>query len=274
MCLASLFGMNSKSVNRPAPTHAHSIRYRNPVKTAWPRITRLQPAGLLLAALLFSPAIPAHENHEAHERILDAATRFMLAEARMTHGERFQVDVIPGRLDPRLRLRRCEHEPQAFLGPGSRMAGNATVGVRCPGPVSWTLYVPVRITVQGDVLVLSQPLPRGSLLQDSSLRLERHDVGSLPGGYLDDMSAARNMVLRRALPAGTVLTPQMVEPQRLVQRGQRVTLLAEGGTIAVRVEGEALAHGSQGERIRVRNLSSRRVVEGTVLSHGIVGVNM
>lgn len=212
--------------------------------------------------------------HEPHERILQAATRFIAAEARNAHGERFDVSVTPGRLDSRLRLRRCEHELEAFPGPGTRMAGQTTVGVRCPGPVTWTLYVPVHVGVHGDVLVLAHPLPRGTLLEESQLRVERHDVGRLPGGYLADIGAARHMVLRRALPAGTVLTPQMVEPPRLVQRGQRVILMAESAAISVRVAGEALADGGLGDRVRVRNLSSRQVVEGTVLSRGVVGVTM
>jgi len=140
--------------------------------------------------------------------------------------------------------------------------------------VTWTLYVPVEIAVHGQVLVLAQPLPRGTQLQTSHLRLERHDVGSLSTGYLADLDEARDMVLRRALQAGTVLTPQMVEPPRLVRRGQRVTLLAEGASVAVRVEGEALGDGARGERVKVRNLSSKNVVEGLVLSHGVVGVSM
>ncbi|OOG27135.1 flagella basal body P-ring formation protein FlgA [Thioalkalivibrio denitrificans] len=241
------------------------------MKSVIHRLVRVPTA--LLACVLLSWASTAMA-HEPHDSILQAATGFMATAARDAHGEGFDVTVTPGRLDPRLRLRRCDHGLEAFLGPGSRMAGSTTVGVRCPGPVTWTLYVPVNISVHGQVLVLTRPLPRGSLLEDAALRLERHDVGNLSGGYLSDLQEARHMVLRRALPAGTVLTPQMVEPPRLVQRGQRVMLVAENPAVTVRVAGEALADGSLGQRVQVRNLSSRRVVEGTVLSRGVVGVNM
>lgn len=235
---------------------------------------RWHPGNLWLIGpcmLLFMASSAAHEPHAT---ILDAATSLMAAEARQAHGPHFEIEVQPGRLDPRLRLRSCEDGLEAFMAPGSRTAGNSTVGVRCLGPVTWTLYVPVEIKVHGQVLVLAQPLPRGTQLQASHLRLERHDVGSLSTGYLADLGEARDMILRRALQAGTVLTPQMVEPPRLVQRGQRVTLLAEGASVAVRVEGEALGDGARGERVRVRNLSSQNVVEGLVLSHGVVGVSM
>jgi flagellar basal body P-ring formation protein FlgA len=234
-------------------------------------IHRLAVALVATGTLAWAGAVHAHEPHDI---ILQAAASFMTIEAQNAHGDGFEVSVSPGRLDPRLRLRRCEDGLHAFLGPGSRMAGNTTVGLRCAGPVAWTLYVPVRISVHGQVLVLTRPLPRGTLIDESQVRLERHDVGSLSGGYLSDIEAARHMVLRRALPAGTVLTPQMVEPPRLVQRGQRVTLMAENPTVTVRVAGEALGDGALGDRVQVRNLTSRRVVEGTVLSHGVVGVNM
>jgi flagellar basal body P-ring formation protein FlgA len=62
----------------------------------------------------------------------------------------------------------------------------------------------------------------------------------------------------------------MRQPPELVRRGERVTLQAAGGTIAVQVEGEALAGGALGERVRVRNLATRRVVEGTVGGEGLV----
>lgn len=256
-------------VNKPSPSDRSGF---TPASRARSTTVKTSVAVLvcLTAWLVSTPALA----HEPHERILDTATRFMSDQARAAHGEAFEVTVSPGRLDPRLRLRACEQGLEAFTSPGARLAGNSTVGIRCLGPVTWSLYVPVHVAVHGEVVVLAHPLPRGMPLEAHHLRLERHDVGALPGGYLNDLELARDMVLRRALPAGTVLTPQMVEPPRLVRRGQRVTLLAEGSAVNVRVEGEALADGSRGERVQVRNLSSRRVVEGVVLSHGVVGVRM
>lgn len=226
-------------------------------------------------ACLLLPAAAGVAAHEPQQNILQTATQFMETAALDAHGPGFDIAVSAGPLDDRLRLRACDESLEAFMAPGTRTSGNTTVGVRCQGPVSWTLYVPVQIEVYGEVLVLSEPLPRGTLLQPAQLRLERHDVGRLvSGGYLADPEAARGMVLRRALQAGTVLTPQMVEPPRLVERGQRVLLLADTGSVAVRVEAEAMGDGALGERVRVRNLSSQKIVEGQVVSHGVVGVSM
>jgi flagella basal body P-ring formation protein FlgA len=232
----------------------------------------LKPCGWTLFLGLWSSGVLADQ--EPHPNIVAVGTGYVETEAQAAHGSAFEIKVTPGRLDSRLRLRRCEEGLEAFLGPGNRLAGNSTVGVRCQGPVNWVVYMPVQIEVSGDVVVLAHALPRGSVLQSGHLKLERQDVGNLSAGYLADIDAASDMVLRRAQQAGTVLTPRMVEAQRLVRRGQRVLLQVEGESVAVRMEGEALSDGSYGETVRVRNLTSERVIDGVVVSQGIVGVSM
>jgi len=71
----------------------------------------------------------------------------------------------------------------------------------------------------------------------------------------------------------TNMVPTMLKAQRLIERGQRVTVLAGGNGLEVRMPAEALSHGAKGERIRVRNLSSHRIIEGVVAGAGLVRVN-
>ena len=51
-----------------------------------------------------------------------------------------------------------------------------------------------------------------------------------------------------------------------------MTILSEAGGIQVRMNGEALADGTQGKVVRVRNASSKRIVEGEVIAKGMVKV--
>ncbi|MCG5535725.1 flagellar basal body P-ring formation chaperone FlgA [Ectothiorhodospira mobilis] len=231
----------------------------------------------LILVLLLPTAGSAAENAagiQDHETIQAAARAYLQGVARDHHGEGVEVQVVAGRLDPRLRLRACGEPLQASLPPGARLMGNTTVGVRCGGPAPWRLFVPMEVRVSGEVLVTRRPLPRDTVLSGEDIRLERRALDDLHGGYLVDPQRVQGMVLRRSLQAGTVLTPQLVEPRQLVHRGQKVTLMAQNAAISVRVRGEALGDGAYGEQVRVRNLSSGRVVEGRVLSSGVVGVTM
>ncbi len=221
----------------------------------------------LLALILAGPAA-AGPAAEPHDRIRAAVQ--VLVDRHLPPGRDREVGV--GRLDPRLRVPRCDRGLEAFLPAGSRLPGMATVGVRCAGPHPWLVYVPVTVRLYEEVLVARRNLPRGTRLEADDLELARRDVAPLTGGYLRDPAAARGKVLRRPVALGQVLAPGWLKAETLVRRGERVTLLARGGGMEVRMAGRALRDGAEGERIPVRNLSSRRVVEGQVVARSTVEV--
>ena len=74
--------------------------------------------------------------------------------------------------------------------------------------------------------------------------------------------------------AGTVVDFGCVAPAVvfkrpiIVRRGDRVTLLAKSNAFEVRMEGEALMDASLGDRIRVKNLRSMRIIEGKLSDNG------
>jgi flagellar basal body P-ring formation protein FlgA len=179
------------------------------------------------------------------------------------------AQVSGGTLDPRLRLPACSSAPAA--DPPAVRGAQATVTLRCAEP-AWTVYVPVRIRDPRPVVVLARAVARGETLDAGMLSLQERDVAQLPFGYLATLEQALDMEARRGLVAGAVLTPNDAQPQRLVRRGEAVTVVSRSGGIEVRAGGTAMADGARGERIRVRNDSSRRIVEGVVTAAGRVEV--
>jgi flagella basal body P-ring formation protein FlgA len=183
------------------------------------------------------------------------------------------VQVSEARVDPRLRVARCTAPLIAAAAPGSRAGGRLTVEVGCDAP-RWRVYVPVSLTANMPIAVAARPLPARATLAPGDLRLAERDVHKLPGGYFARLEDAYGMELTRALGAGEPLEPRAARAGSLVRRGQEVTLLARGDGITVRMKGEALANGGRNQRIRVRNLSSGREVEGVVRSADLVEVAM
>ncbi len=228
-------------------------------------------ARFLLAACLVGTAGAASAGAiQAPDTIRAAAGAFLRARHPGVKHSALQIRVTA--LDPRLRLPRCSEPLRTFLSPGSRALGNTTVGVRCRAPRPWTIYVPAHVSIYRKVLVAARPLPRGTRLSAADVRMARKDVDNLAYGYLSDPAAVRGKLLRRLVPAGMALDPEMLESPPLVKRGQQVVLLAETGGLQVRMTGLALATGAAGDSIKVRNLSSRRVVEGVVVRPGVVRV--
>lgn len=175
-------------------------------------------------------------------------------------------------LDTRHRLARCDRPLQGFLRDGMEVARRTIVGVRCAGSRPWKVYVPVEVAVSATVLVARRPLPRGHVLTADDVRTERRDVSRLRRGYLSDVEQLAGQRLRAPLLAGKVLTPGLLEFDRVIRRGQSVTLIASSGGIAVSMAGTALTDGGLSQRIRVENANSGRIIEGIVRSREHVEV--
>jgi flagella basal body P-ring formation protein FlgA len=227
------------------------------------------PAAMGVVLALVS--ITAQAEIEAVENIRLAAERFIQEELNVEPGDE-AVEVQIGRLDNRLRLARCSEALETRFPPGGRRDGNTAVQVQCEAPVSWSIYVPVTVERYAEVLVASRNLRRQHTILPGDLRTKRIQTSRHAGSYFETKSELVGLQTRRNIRPGQILGQQHVTQREVVSRGQRVTILAENSSVVIRMQGEALENGILGDRIRVKNTSSGRVVEGEVLESGHVRV--
>ena len=194
------------------------------------------------------------------------------ARASLEQQNLADADVKAGALDGRLRLKNCELPLETFSNDSNFRGGRMTVGVRCTGAAPWTLYVPVTVLAETAIVLVQGPLPRGTILQDSHLKLEERALNALPPQYLTSTEQLIGRELTRAVVGATVATPNLVQARDLIAKGQDVTILATGANIQVRMAGVALQKGQQGERIDVQNSSSGRTVQAVIVDGGTVQV--
>lgn len=212
------------------------------------------------------------ETYQSHKSIYQTVKSFVRKNFTSQHNQKPEINV--GKLDSRLKLKKCNKHLQAFSPKGSRELGNTTVGVKCTGSKPWSLHVPVTISIYKNVLVAARPLQKGTILTEADFKLAKHDLASLSYGYFEDPKAEIGMKLKRRTLAGTVLTPAMLKKPQLITRGQKVTITALSGRMEVRMSGKALGNGAIGDRIKVMNLKSRKKLEGVVTSAGEVEVSI
>ena len=227
---------------------------------------------LCLCGLLLAPGMTQAGDYQSHASIYSAAKRFMQQHVASVHGQNAKITV--SKLDKRFRLKRCNKPLQAYLSKGSRDIGKTTVGVKCTGAKPWSLSLPVKVSLYRNVLVSTRLLNPGDVLQAGDVKLASRDLADLPYGYVDNLQASIGMKIKRRVNPGAALTPAMLKKPQLVRRGQRVTILAEGGGMQVRVAGKALANGAAGDRIQVQNASTKRKLEGVVTANGEVRVQI
>lgn len=212
----------------------------------------------------------ASSHFQSRESIRSAAHEFIRNLAHKAYGPNLEVKI--GQLDSRLRLVSCEQSLKSFLPPGGKSLGNTTVGVSCSGMKPWTLYVPAQVMVYREILVNTRPLTRGEVVNAKDLRLESRSLTTLTSGYLTDSSRAIGNFVKRSLPLGTAITGSMLAPPRLIKRGEQVTVVMESAGVEVRATAKAMSDGASGEKIRVQNTSSKQVLEGVIVSAGVVRI--
>jgi flagellar basal body P-ring formation protein FlgA len=224
-----------------------------------------------LCALLYTPAVTAG-TFQSHKSIHQAARNFISNHVASQHEQRPEIKI--GKLDARLKLKQCNKKLRAFLPKGGREIGKTTIGVKCTGSKPWSLYVPVTISVYRNVLVLARQMQKGTVLTASDIKLAKRNLGRLSYGYFENLKSGIGMKLKRRAATGAVLTPAMLKKPQIIARGQKITIMAQSGSMQVRMNGKALASGAIGDRIKVMNMKSRKKLEGIITLTGEVKVDI
>ncbi len=227
--------------------------------------------GLAAAAMLsLCPAAVAASTEWHSTREIAAAAEDYLRGRVGPSADKTRVEA--GVLDPRHRLAKCSQPVEAFLRRGTKISARTVVGVRCDGNKPWKVYVPVNVFVTDTVFVAARTLPKGHLLTAGDLVAEERDVTRLVSGYVSTRDQLVGQRLKSQLLAGRILTPRLLQADKAIRRGQSVTLIVRSGDISIQMGGKALVDGALGQRIRVENTNSGRVVEGIVRSQEHVEV--
>ena len=244
------------------------ILYRRPSASSPLAIATVVIA--LLSALLsgVSPVLAEGETFESIDNIKATARAFLSSHDEVQGQASTTVSI--GNIDTRLTLPVCGTPLEAFLPSGAKVQGKTTIGVRCQTPRPWTLYVPAKVASFSQVLATNTPLQRGHLISAEDVSLQTKDSSSLNRAYLSDPEDAIGKVLKRNLARNALLTSAVLAEPHIINKGQQVDLQAGRHGLQVSVTAIALSGGAVGEKIRVKNLSSSKIVEGTILASGTV----
>ena len=134
------------------------------------------------------------------------------------------------------------------------------------------LYVAFRVYKKKVLFVLKQEGKRGDLVKAENLaEKETFLTGAVV--YPSSRTEVVGKKLKKDLPAGTVITPQVLEDHILVKNGDLVSIVAENPRLLIHANGKALDRGRMGETIRVKNMTSGKEIFGRVTGSNTVTVN-
>lgn len=235
--------------------------------TALRRNPDIAAVALLLTAACHAPVASA--TNQSHASIREAAREHALSEAHSLPGN---AQVSVGSLDSRLKLTACDQPLQTYDSPNGLRGGRGVVGVRCDGSKPWKLYVPVRIAVLEQIVVSRRPVVRGQTLTTADVMLSEVDTSGLHKAYFTRLEDVVGLRSKRSIASGKTLHAGLLRREQLVKRGTQVEIVANAGGLHVTMRGKALGDGGRGDRIRVKNLNSGRVITGTIRGRGVIQV--
>lgn len=205
-------------------------------------------------------------------QLTGAATAAVLDIVQRTAGADAHAKVEAIAPDPRLRLPACTSPLRAVVPAGQAGQERQLVAVACDSGARWRVNIATRVSVERIVLVARRPLPRGAAFRPEDFSLVRQLQSGTAADRVQSADSLAERRLRRPISAGTVLTYDMLESALVIRRGQAVVLLARTGEFEIRSDGLAMQDARSGDRVRVQNLSSRRVVEGIAAADASVSV--
>ncbi|MBE0483346.1 MAG: flagellar basal body P-ring formation protein FlgA [Bacterioplanes sp.] len=167
-------------------------------------------------------------------------------------------------------LPECQHEYE-ITTPRPIQPGRNGLQISCQAPF-WVQHLAIRLEHYSNVIVLAQPANSGDTLSAQHIRQTRLDTGELGKGYYIDKSDVIGQMVRRSLRPGTILSPDMLTVPDIIARGERVSIVLQRPGFQVEMAGTALTSGKLGDRIRVRNETSQRIIAAEVIGTGLVQV--
>ena len=238
--------------------------------TAWRRMVRgLLALTFVLAAAVEAPA--AAQRFVPSERV-GVWVRDYVRTAAPWPARALEIRGIAGLRDIRIPPGPYTYEVRPrdgddFLG---RTPLEVTVRPERGRPVRF--WVTADIAVLAPVVVARHPLARLREIGPADVAVETRNLAAVPSDACRSLEEVVGKRTRTAVAAGAPVSRSRIEEPPLVRRGDLVTVAVENDRLVVRTLGEVLENGGRGDRVRVRNLRSRKEIRGEVVDGRTVRV--
>ncbi|KTD50606.1 flagellar basal body P-ring biosynthesis protein FlgA [Legionella rubrilucens] len=229
----------------------------------------------ILTVLVFSLSAPwaAAQENQSHEVLKQHIETYLLNQLTVQYEG--NVKVSTESIDPRLQLKRCADDKLDVFNPyKTALTGSTTMGIRCQEIDNhWTLFIPARITIEKPVLVARRNLIRGTVIGEGDVQLVPMDISQLKQGYFSDLTQVAGQVATYTIYQGSPIQPRSLGNQILIHKGQQVSIQAISESFKITMMGVALNDGALNDVIRVKNITSKKTVEGRVSGKSEVRVS-
>ncbi|MDC0357667.1 flagellar basal body P-ring formation chaperone FlgA [Oligoflexia bacterium] len=122
------------------------------------------------------------------------------------------------------------------------------------------------------VPVARRPLRKGSVVSDGDVMMARLNLAAMPTDVEHLKVGIIGYETSRDISYGEVFRKNKLVIPPVIDSGARVTLMYQSRLFRATASGIALESGAIGDSIRVKNDGSKKIIVGTIIEPGLVGV--
>lgn len=161
-------------------------------------------------------------------------------------------------------FRSASPDPSAWLGKPIRFSL-----VTGTGPAS---FATADLRIVADYAVAASDIPVGRVLTADDVKATHGELRDLPLRRVPTADVLVGARALRAIAAGTTIQSSFVIVRRLIEPGDKVTVVASAGAVEVTATLVAADGGQAGDVIRIVNPETRKYLRGRILRAGFVEV--
>jgi len=156
-----------------------------------------------------------------------------------------------------------------FIGDASFL-----VRVSAGGKLLRTETVHTRIEVLRDVVVAARSIRSGIILTEQDVRLVKKWVRRIPPESLSSLDETLGKRITTQARPGMELSVNMLREVPLVQKGKIVKVVFDSAVMRITTVGMSEEDGTAGSIVRVRNVTSNKIIYARVLGDSLVGIEL
>lgn len=133
--------------------------------------------------------------------------------------------------------------------------------------------VRVRIEVLQEFVVSLKSIPRDSILSENDVTLRKKWVKHIPMNALSSLDEALGKIIIVTVRPNTQIVRSMIKEVMPVKKGKMVQVILDNGAMKMMMSGIAEEDGAEDTLVKVRNLSSNKVIYARVVGQAKVQVD-
>jgi flagellar basal body P-ring formation protein FlgA len=214
-------------------------------------------------------AFAVDTSFESHQNLKNAVHAFLTTQLQ---GGKADFNIQVQNIDQRLKLKKCPVELEIKTIQAHVKPGKNTLNVECRSDTPWRIFMSAQVKLFTDLVVSRHPLNKGHLIQESDVQLTRVELTGRQSASLSSTKQVIGYIVNRRVKAGNIINANNLSKPLLIKKGDRVTILAKQKGFQISMEGIALMSGSKGDKIKIKNIKTKKIIQGIIFDAQTVKV--